>query len=250
MLSRLDFEVAIKFEREIYIQPPELFAFMSRALPGISPAPAYLSPLMASPGTFSQNQETMSHSIAVSTAEILDDISFLVSAITSSPPAPTPKIRGTASWLHSCLQKIDLPTKPTTDDEVVLSVIRHTAIIYTESISTLTPLSYSYSKSLLSELYAHLTFFQPSALRRWNGLPGIFLWILLVACPSSGNDPMGRSLRSKMAATRIVLGLEDYNLPFAYLSSFWRVQRWIDKEREDGELETDALLQSVPEDEP
>jgi hypothetical protein len=47
---------------------------------------------------------------------------------------------------------------------------------------------------------------------------------------------MGRYLRSKMTATRIVLGLENYNLPFAYLRSFWRVQRWIESEREAGEL--------------
>jgi hypothetical protein len=39
-----------------------------------------------------------------------------------------------------------------------------------------------------------------------------------------------------MAATRIVLGLENYNLPFAYFRSFWKVQRWIEKEREAGEL--------------
>jgi len=46
---------------------------------------------------------------------------------------------------------------------------------------------------------------------------------------------MGRYVRSKMAATRIVLGLKDYNMPVAYLRAFWCVQRWV--EREGGVLE-------------
>jgi hypothetical protein len=176
----------------------------------------------------------MSDSIVTSTAEILDDISFLVSAITSSPPSPTSKIRGTASWLHSRLQYI--AAKPTTDAQIILCIIKLTAIVYSNSISTLTPLSLSFNQKLLAELYSYFTFFQPSSLRRWGVIPGIFHWVLLVACPAAGNDHMGRYLRSKMTSTRIVLGLENYNLPFAYLRSFWRVQRWIESEREAGEL--------------
>jgi hypothetical protein len=207
---------------------------MSKASSTIAPAPAFLSPLQSLPGAFAQSQESMSHSMVTSTAEILDDISFLVSAITSSPPSPTSKIRGTASWLHSRLQYIDV--QPTTDAQIILCIIKLTAIVYSNSISTLTPLSLSFNQKLLAELYSYFTFFQPSSLRRWSAIPGIFHWVLLVACPASGDDHMGRYLRSKMTATRIVLGLENYNLPFAYLRSFWRVQRWIESEREAGEL--------------
>lgn len=206
---------------------------MFKASSTIAPAPAFLSPLQSVPEAFVQNQEAMFHSIATSTAEILDDISFLVSAITSFPPSPTSKIRGTASWLHSRLQDID--AKPTTDAQIILCVIKLTAMVYSNSIFTLTPLSLSFNQKLLAELYSYFTFFQPSSLRRWSTIPGIFLWVLLVACPAAGDDHMGRYLRSKMAATRIVLGLEDYNLPFAYLRSFWRVQGWIESERETGE---------------
>lgn len=34
-----------------------------------------------------------------------------------------------------------------------------------------------------------------------------------------------------MAATRIVLALEDYGLPFSGLRGVWGVQRWIEGER-------------------
>jgi hypothetical protein len=90
----------------------------------------------------------------------------------------------------------------------------------------------SFNQKLLEELYSYFAFFQPSSLRCWSAIPGIFLWVLLVACPAAGDDHMGRYLRSKMAAARIVLGLENYHLPFAYFRSFWRVQRWIERERE------------------
>lgn len=207
---------------------------MSKASSTIAPAPAFLSPLQSLPGAFARSQESMSHSIVTSAAEILDDISFLVSAITSSPPSPTSKIRGTASWLHSRFQNIDV--KPTTDAQIILCIIKLTAIVYSNSISTLTPLSLSFNQKLLAELYSYFTFFQPSSLRRWSAIPGIFHWVLLVASPATGDDHMGRYLRSKITATRIVLGLENYNMPFAYLRSFWRVQRWIESERDTGEL--------------
>jgi hypothetical protein len=207
---------------------------MSKASATIEPAPAFLSPLQSFPCAFAQSRECLSQSISTSTAEILDDVSFLVSAITSSPPSSTSKICGTASWLHSRLQKIDVKT--TTDDQIILCIVKLTASVYSNSISTLTPLSLSFSQEQLAELYSYFNFFQPSSLKCWSTIPGIFLWVLLVACPAAADDHMGRFLRSKMAATRIVLGLENYNLPFAYFRSFWRVQRWIESERERGEL--------------
>jgi hypothetical protein len=130
---------------------------MSKASSTIAPPPAFLSPLQSLPGAFAQSEESMSHSIVTSTAEILDDISFLVSAITSSPPSPTSKIRGTASWLHSRFQYIDV--KPTTDAQIILCIIKLTAIVYSNSISTLTPLSLSFNQNLLAELYSYFTFF-------------------------------------------------------------------------------------------
>ena len=51
-----------------------------------------------------------------------------------------------------------------------------------------------------------------------------------MACPAAEGE-RGMWLRSKMAATRIVLALEDYGLPFSGLRGVWGVQRWIEGER-------------------
>jgi hypothetical protein len=67
-------------------------------------------------------------------------------------------------------------------------------------------------------------------LTRWKEIPGIFLWILLVAAPSSGNDAQGRFLKKKMAVAGMSIGLEDFNLATGHLRAFWKVQRWIAKE--------------------
>lgn len=63
-------------------------------------------------------------------------------------------------------------------------------------------------------------------------MPGIFLWILLVACPSAGNDHQGRFLRRKMAVTGMSIGMEDFGLSIAQLRAFWKVQRWVAVEKE------------------
>lgn len=65
----------------------------------------------------------------------------------------------------------------------------------------------------------------------WKELAGVFLWILLVACPSTRGDVMGQWIQRKMAGSGMMIALKDYGLVISALRAFWRVQRWIDKER-------------------
>lgn len=58
-------------------------------------------------------------------------------------------------------------------------------------------------------------------------MPGIFLWILLVACPSSGNNPHGRYLKRKMTVAALGMAVEDFDLVRACLNGFWRVGAWV-----------------------
>ena len=69
-------------------------------------------------------------------------------------------------------------------------------------------------------------------LARWKEIPGVFLWILLVSCPSAGNDLQGRFLKKKMAVTGMTIGMEDFRLAIGCLRAFWKVQRWIARERD------------------
>ena len=81
---------------------------------------------------------------------------------------------------------------------------------------------------MMDRLYANIC---AVGLSKWKDIPGIFLWILLVATPSSGGDLRGRFLRKQMACTGMALGLEDFLRGTAYLRAFWVVQRWIEMER-------------------
>jgi hypothetical protein len=57
--------------------------------------------------------------------------------------------------------------------------------------------------------------------------PGIFLWIILVLCPSAASDRRGRFIRRKMAVAGLSIGFEQFPLDISYLIAFWLVQRWI-----------------------
>lgn len=69
----------------------------------------------------------------------------------------------------------------------------------------------------------------------WKEIPGIFLWVLLVLCPSCDQSMEDRSLQKKMAVTGMAIGLEGFGLGIEYLRVFWGVQRWIAKERDIGD---------------
>ncbi|KAF4878884.1 hypothetical protein CGCSCA1_v001451 [Colletotrichum siamense] len=68
----------------------------------------------------------------------------------------------------------------------------------------------------------------------WKKIPGVFLWIMLVAAPNAGADAKGRFVRRKMAVTGLSIGFEDFVLGISYLKSFWAVQQWIAKEGDAG----------------
>lgn len=71
------------------------------------------------------------------------------------------------------------------------------------------------------------------SLSRWKKIPGIFLWIMLVLCPSSKSDKRGRFIRRKMAVAGLSIGFEDFPLGISFLRAFWLVQRWIVAQRGD-----------------
>jgi hypothetical protein len=178
--------------------------------------------------------------ISVAAAKILDDMRFLITSITNIPSEAnsTPKILSTASWLLATLsrQPILADTEPSPfETDLITSTIHLTALLHTRSIATLTPISQLPAPSIaqLEELY---TVMRKVSLGRWKKTPGIFLWIMLVLCPSSVGDKRGRFVRRKMAVTGLSIGFEDFPLGISYLRAFWLVQRWIERERERGKM--------------
>jgi len=130
------------------------------------------------------------------------------------------KIQSTALWLHDRL----VTDSWSPDSDHMLNTIQLAALIYSWSIMKVSPISRFDQISLREELFSHMT---EVGLSKWKGIPGIFLWILLIACPGTKNDLQGRFLRRKMAVAGMAIGLEGFNLAISYLRAFWLVQRWV-----------------------
>jgi hypothetical protein len=64
-------------------------------------------------------------------------------------------------------------------------MIRRAAHLYAQAIATHTQLSELWALPLLYEFYFLMSVVP---LQKWKQMPGIFLWILLVACPGCGKD--------------------------------------------------------------
>lgn len=241
-LIMIDYEIAIRFEAKLYLQPLELLALMPNTPPSISPPPALMSPLLVFPTTFVQAMKDLP--LCKEAAEILDDVAFLSSMIMGRDEGKTAKIRSTARWLHERVSKISVTTDDSaSDSDIILAVIRLTTVAYTASISTLRHLSQTYKSSNLATLYDLYSGFTPAGLKKWNAVPGILYWVLLTAVSSTKDEIPDRFLRCKLPSTRIVIGLSDFNLPTAYLRVFWGVQRWIDGDRHGVELENGVVGQ-------
>ena len=119
--------------------------------------------------------------------------------------------------------------------DVTTNTIRLAAYIYALSITSRTCLSQTWTTFLREQLLSNIS---AVSLNRWNQIPGIVFWVLLVACPGSGDDVMGKWLKRKMAVAGMTIGLENFGLAISCLRQFWRVQRWIEKDclkREDVE---------------
>ncbi|KAF8848998.1 hypothetical protein BDZ45DRAFT_248662 [Acephala macrosclerotiorum] len=225
-----DFELACCFERDLLLVDPVMATHMPLPIP-----PTYAeilrSPLLAYHETF--RHDRMLLGLSAEAAETLDDVRFLTLSITSASSASsTTKIQSTASWLHKQLSSsppLDSATPPTTTT-IITSAVRLIATLYILSISTLTPLSQLWTPSLLNEFYTYLFFISMS---QWKQIPGIFLWIMLVA--STGGEKDEKEERKKwmwrkMAVAGMQIGMEDFGVSIGCLRSFWRVQRWAEEE--------------------
>jgi len=164
-------------------------------------------------------------------AKILDDIRFLVTSITDPPSEKNTslKVRSTASWILNKLEALPPAAAQRStpgDDDLIQDTIRLAALVHCRSVVDATLISKLPQPSIshLDELYATM---RKVSLTRWKKTPGIFLWIMLVLCPSAASDRRGRFIRRKMAVAGLSIGFEQFPLGISYLRAFWLVQRWI-----------------------
>lgn len=209
----------------------------------------FLSPLLPDLGiSFLDNMgalgltSTAAHtlsSILPLTAMIIE--STIVSSPVSEPvdPIPSTTIRAMAARLHGILAS----APPEAD--LVTQTIQLCARILTASISTMQPISVVKTEAQSQTLYENILAVGP---KRWKEIPGIFLWILLVATPHPKEPPREvletpgamtrwelkkKYLVRKMATASQVISQEDFMLGIVYLRGFLAVQRFV-VEAEDG----------------
>lgn len=129
--------------------------------------------------------------------------------------------------------------RPSIEEGTVTATIRLAALIYTDAIMSLRPISHVKDDDATKTLCENL---RSVSSNRWKRIPGIYLWLLAVATPQIPDgrvdvekDLRNKYLRRKMATAAQVIGQEEFNLSIWYLRSFWVVQRWIADERSKNE---------------
>ncbi|KAF9876967.1 hypothetical protein CkaCkLH20_05813 [Colletotrichum karsti] len=227
-----DYEIACCFETDLYWQENDPVRDEEIPIPTAWPD-RYDSPLLGSSTSFESIAEKFG--MCVETARILDDVRFLTMSVTSVATMPTgaPKIRSTASWLYDKLRGMPglRPTATSSEADWMRETIRLAALIYSWAVKSLRQISEFDDQEVLEDAY---TAMRRVRLVTWKKMPGVFLWIMLVAAPNAGPDAKGRFVRRKMAVTGLSIGFEDFVLGISYLKSFWTVQQWIAKEGDAG----------------
>lgn len=217
MLLRTDFQVACTYECDLFLHPSE-------PIPTLQFYPLVLdSPIFLSPHLFINS--TPLHGISPVSAQILDDVRFLTTAVlelSTTPYSDTSYATffKTAQWVHMRLISSD----PALANDNFHRTIQTTALIYVTAILHRTPLSQSCTPLVLTQLWATLW---EVPLSRWKQIPGIFFWILLVAIPYAKDKFQGRFLKGLMPATTVAIGIVDSNVLLGIVRAFLGVQKWL-----------------------
>lgn len=253
-MRRADYAIACCFEKDLCVQSGKASAAF------LLPVPAEYSDYLACPvrvhrTPFSKLEESLF--LPPETAKVLDDIRVLTLLITdtssqSDNKASREKAQLTASSIYKRIREVTITgpdeyVEDNSDDDRVQQIIHQTAIIYTQAIIKLQPMScikssYKTEKTLDRNIKAVYPI-------RWKKMPGIYLWIMLVAAAQTTSDTIGddvddsedddrrKWLRRRLGAAAQAVGQEEFGLSIAYLRAFWLVQRWIDRERRERDEE-------------
>ena len=120
---------------------------------------------------------------------------------------------------------LTLPLTPFTPRaDLIHEILRTTIIIYTSAIVSRLPFSTVVSPVLRQQVYSAALEFN---LTSWKSIPGLLLWVLLVISPGSGNDALGRLLRTQEALAAMYIGLKDFAFAVECLKNHLAVQKWL-----------------------
>ena len=226
MRNSADYAIACCFEQDLCVQDAKTSSQL--ALPVPPNYSEYLAcPLRENAKSFVELQDALS--LSPESAKLLDDIRSLTTSITSPPTdgddtkdARDANIKPTASVIHKRLvETLRAPASsnkgkaPEDDTALITEAIHLAALLYTESIATGQPITKIKSTAsvplptpqrqsspdldpdrstrLERRLHSLITEVNPP---RWKMIPGIFLWIMLVAVAQETTTPPAITLTS------------------------------------------------------
>ena len=187
-------------------------------------------PMIPSKTTFREIAAQLS--INDRTAKILDDVRSLATAITDPGSKSLDRVEAQAEAarllkpLEEELGDDKGAKSDDTEEGLIYETIRLAAVILYRSIKLVTLISKLPEPSVtdLENLYLAMS---KVSLKRWKQTPAIFLWFMLVLCPSCRSDRKGGFVRRKMAVAGLSMGFEHFSLSISALRAFWLLQRWI-----------------------
>ncbi|KAH9207781.1 hypothetical protein DL95DRAFT_482314, partial [Leptodontidium sp. 2 PMI_412] len=169
--------------------------------------------------------------LGLSTIEILDDMKFLTTSIlaiqsTIATPQSIAKFKATALWAHNRVAALPsiTPTLSNSTEDLIYETIRLTALLYCTAITSHSPFSQTCQPAIFKGLWNTMWLVSFS---RWKKIPGIFLWVMLVACPSSNDKAHRAFLKMNIWMVSLYIGLSSHEIANGCLKTFLKVQKWV-----------------------
>ncbi|KAK0712103.1 hypothetical protein B0H67DRAFT_587025 [Lasiosphaeris hirsuta] len=237
VLTLADYAIACCFEADLSIQT-------AKSAPLAPPPPStydnlLASPLSPHPQPFTALQDLLT--LPPASTLTLDAIRALTLLITTPSPSPT-KITTAAAALHTTLSSSSALPTAITEAALLSNTIHLAALAYTRAIATRRPLSRVKAVDDMDAVLARNI--QAVSPQRWKLMPGVYLWVTLVAVAQEADGAGGSShdgggkglgerdmrtkyLRRRMASAAQAVGQEEFGLAIGYLRAFWGVQRWL-----------------------
>jgi hypothetical protein len=237
--SRAHYHLATNLECNPFVVPTALIR--DKFTPDHKPRMRGIdSPLWIATGSFAEKLPTSG--LHPYTACVLDWMSFLTAQIRSSvlndaSEARYPQIMLSTTRIYAQLAELPSAMDPLHDamGDFVYEAVRLASLVYTRAIMQRIKLSQACSPDALAEL---LEATSRVPLRKWKEMPGIWLFILLVANAGARFTREGRLSRALTRICSFSISLRDWQAMVNLMESFLAVQKWI---AERGEREIMAI---------
>jgi hypothetical protein len=218
---------------------------------------AYNTPLLCHWQSFRECSNSLQ--LHPSTAEILDIMRSLFSAVISLPrdpsseqiqtvrhtatvfygkidefPESTPPLRGSCNSSRSSSvespdqsprsSRTDKSSSPCNLPERMYLVVRRIALIYCKAISNRSPISTACSEEDINVIWPNIW---QLGLPTWKSVLGIFVWVMIALSTNCHKTRFGRLIKTLTVSTMMSLGMDDWHLFLDIAKTAFRIQRWL-----------------------